>query len=218
MAYTEAVSPSRRIWKYLSRYRWRYALGLACLLAGTGFSLGIPWTVKSAIDALGREGGAALPRYLLIIVALAIGNGVARMGSRFAMLGAGQWVEHDVRADLYAHLLTMPPTFYHAHRVGDLMSRATNDITAVRQLAGFGSVMLTGTMLTFVGTVGAMWMIDPWLTLFAMAPCPLLIAVAQRFHRDVQARSTDVQEQLGALSAKVQENLFGMAVVRAYTV
>ena len=96
MSYTELVSPTRRLGHYLLRYRLRYAAGVGCLLAATGFALGIPWMVKSAVDALGREGGAALPRYVLAILGLAAGHGVARMASRFTMLGAGQWVERDV--------------------------------------------------------------------------------------------------------------------------
>jgi len=212
------MSPARRLWAYLGRYRSRYAVGILCLIAATGITLCIPWTLKNAIDALGHGGGASLPRYVAIILLLAAANGAARMGSRFAMLGAGQWVERDVRDDLFAHLLTMPPTFYHAHRVGDLMSRASSDVSAIRQLAGFGTVMMSGTSLAFVGTLTAMWLIDPWLTVYALTPFPLLVLVAKRFIHQVEMRSTEVQEQIGVLSAKVQENLGGMAVVRAYTV
>ena len=212
------MSPLRRFLGYLRRYRRRYAAGVGCLLFAAAFSLSIPWTVKSAVDALGREGAAgALGRYVLIIALLAAGHGLARLGSRFSMLGAGQRVEHDIRADLYAHLQTLPPAFYHRHRTGDLMSRASNDIAALRGLAGFGTVMLVSTSFTFAGTVVAMSLIDPWLTVYAMAPFPLLILIAKRFNQDVDAHSTAVQEQLGALSAKVQENLTGMPVVRAYT-
>jgi ATP-binding cassette subfamily B multidrug efflux pump len=212
------VSPARRLLAYLHPYRLRYAAGVACLLIAAAFSLCIPWTVKSAIDALTRHGrDLSLGRYVGIILLLALGHGVARLGSRFSILGAGQWVEHDVRGDLYAHLQRLPPAFYHRHRTGDLMSRASNDTAALRGLAGFGIVMLAGTMFTFVGTIGAMCAIDPWLTLFAMAPFPFLVLVAKRFNRDVDDRSTAVQEQLGILSAKVQENLAGIPVVRAYT-
>jgi len=212
------MSPARRLWAYLERYRGRYAIGILCLIAATGISLCIPWTIKNAIDALGHAGGASLPRYVVIILLLAAANGAARMGSRFAMLGAGQWVERDVRDDLFAHLLTMPPAFYHAHRVGDLMSRASSDISAVRQLAGFGIVMMSGTAFAFLGTLTAMWLIDPWLTVYALTPFPLLVLIAKRFIHQVAMRSTEVQEQLGVLSAKIQENLGGIAVVRAYTV
>jgi ATP-binding cassette, subfamily B, multidrug efflux pump len=212
------VSSLRRLLPYLDRYRLRYLGGAACLLLATAFSLSIPWTVKSAVDALERDGTAArIGFYVLLILALAAAHGAARLGSRFAMLGAGQWVEHDIRADLYAQLLALPPAFYHRHRTGDLMSRVSNDIATLRALAGFGSVMLIGTTLAFGGALTAMWLIDPWLTLFAMAPFPALVIIAKRFHHDTEVRSTAVQEQLGALSAKVQENLTGMPVVRAYT-
>jgi ATP-binding cassette, subfamily B, multidrug efflux pump len=212
------VSSFKRLLPFLLRYRLRYLGGAACLLVATIMAVSIPWTVKRAVDALERDGAAAhLGPFVLLILLLAGAHGVARLGSRFAMLGAGQWVEHDLRAALYARLLTLPPAFYHLHRTGDLMSRASNDISALRALAGFGSVMLIGTLFAFVGTLGAMWTIDPWLTLFAMAPFPGLVVIAKRFNHDVEVRSTAVQEQLGALSAKAQENLTGMAVVRAYT-
>ena len=212
------MSSLRRLLPYLDRYRLRYLGGAACLLLATAFSLSIPWTVKSAVDALERDGTAArIGPYVLVILALAAAHGTARLGSRFAMLGAGQWVEHDIRADLYARLLALPPAFYQRHRTGDLMSRVSNDISTLRALAGFGTVMLIGTTLAFGGALTAMCLIDPWLTLFAMAPFPALVIIAKRFHHDAEERSTAVQEQLGALSAKVQENLSGMPVVRAYT-
>src|SRR5262249_30475985 len=213
--YTGQVSPSRRLLAYLYRYRLRYAAGIGCLILAALFSLSIPWTVKSAVDTLEREGRqAALGRYLLTILLLAVGHGLARLGSRFAIIGAGQWIEHDIRADLYAHLQTLPPLYYHRHRTGDLMSRASNDVSALRSLAGFGGVALIGTVFTFVGTIGAMWLIDPWLTLYAIVPFPFLILIVRRFNNDVHMRSTAVQEQLGTLSAKGQENLTGMAGVR----
>jgi ATP-binding cassette subfamily B protein len=212
------VSSLRRLLPYLDRYRLRYLGGAACLLLATAFSLSIPWTVKSAVDALERDGIAArIGPYVLLILVLAAAHGAARLGSRFAMLGAGQWVEHDIRADVYARLLALPAAFYQRHRTGDLMSRVSNDISTLRALAGFGTVMLISTTLAFGGALTAMWLIDPWLTVFAMAPFPGLVIIAKRFHHDTEVRSTAVQEQLGALSAKVQENLTGMPVVRAYT-
>src|SRR6266545_2412951 len=214
--YTGRVSPARRFLAYLRPYAVRYALGIGCLALATAFSLGIPWQVKLAIDGL-RAGGGALAFHAGVIVVLAALHALARLGSRFTMLGAGQWVEHDVRRDLYAHLETLAPAFYLTHRTGDLMSRATNDVQALRALAGFGVVMLAGTTFTFAGTLAAMWAIDPRLTLWALAPSPLLVLLARRFNHQVDVESTAVQEQLGALSARVQENLAGMPIVRAYT-
>jgi ATP-binding cassette subfamily B multidrug efflux pump len=212
------MSPARRFLRYLRPYRARYLAGLACLVLATGFSLAIPWTVKEAVDAL--TAGAdrdTVAAYAGLILVLALLHGVARLGSRFSMIGAGQWVEHDLRRDLYERFLRLPALFYHARRTGDLMSRATNDVTNVRSLAGFGSVMLAQTSLAFIGTLVAMSSIDPWLTLWALSPTPILVVAIKRFSHAVDEQSTAVQEQLGVLSAKVQENLTGMAVVRAYT-
>jgi len=212
------VSSARRFLGYVQPYAPRYAAGIACLAAATCLSLAIPWQIKLAIDGLRASAG---PRALAVsagaILVLALLHGVARLGSRFTMLGAGQWVEHDVRRDLYAHLESLPSAFYQTRRTGDLMSRATNDVSALRVLAGFGGVMLVGTSFTFLGTLGAMWAIDPRLTLWSLAPSPLLVLLARRFNHRVETESTAVQEQLGALSARLQENLTGMAVVRAYT-
>jgi ATP-binding cassette subfamily B protein len=187
-------------------------------VGATACSLGIPWTVKRAIDALGvGDGRAVLAAHVLLIIALAVGHGLTRLAARFAMIGAGQWVEHDLRRDVYERLQTLPPAFYHRHRTGDLMSRASNDVSTVRMLAGFGSTMVVQTILAFGGTLVAMWLLDPWLTLYALAPFPALILLTKRFGHVVEAQSAAVQEHLGNLSARVQENLAGMPVVRAYT-
>jgi ATP-binding cassette, subfamily B, multidrug efflux pump len=210
---------ARLLGHYLAPYRARYAWGLAFLLAANGFSLLIPWMVKSAIEALSVRGLAAAPigRYVLLILGLAAAHGVVRLGSRFAILGAGQHVDYDLRNDLFARFQSLPPAFYQAHRTGDLMSRSTSDITAVKQLVGFGGLSLAGTALAFLGSMAAMLAISPALTVWAMAPYPVLILLATRFNSRVHVRTQAVQEQLSVMAAKVQENLSGMNVVRAYT-
>ena len=173
--------------------------------------------VKQAIDALQTDAAAApLGRYVAVIVLLALANGAARLGSRFTIVGAAQRIEYDLRNDLYASLETCPPSFYAAHTTGDLMARASSDVPAVRSLLGFGTVSLAGTVFAFVGALAAMLALDPWLTLWALAPYPALIVLAKRFNAVVHERTQAVQDQLGVLSARVQEHLAGMAVVRAY--
>ena len=189
-----------------------------CLGAATLASLAIPWTLKRAIDALQHDPtGAPLARYVLLIVVFALANGVARLGSRFAIIGGGQRIEYDLRNDLYASFLAFPPRFYAAHPTGDLMTRASSDVAAVKSLVGFGVVSLAGTAFAFAGALLAMLAVDPWLTLWALAPYPALIVLSKRFNAVVHERSEAAQEQLGVLSAKVQEYVAGMTVVRAYT-
>ncbi len=174
--------------------------------------------VKRAIDALQTDPASApVGHYVGLIALFAIVNGVARLGSRFAITGGCQRIESDIRDDLYAALQTFPPRFYAAHSTGDLMARATSDITAVRSLLGFGTISLVSTVFAFVGVLAAMLAVDPWLTLWALAPYPVLVIVARRFNLKVNERAQAAQDQLSVLSERVQEYLSGMAVVRAYT-
>jgi ATP-binding cassette subfamily B protein len=221
----------RLLARYIGRYRGRYLAGFALLLLTNLAALTIPWVVKGTIESVGESVGgaaapalaapAAAPRALawgaLTIVGLALLQGLTRLGSRLTLLGASQRVEADIRDDLFARLLRLPPAYYQTRRTGDLMSRATNDLQSVSMLVGFGLLSLVNTAIVFAGTIPAMLRIDVWLTLAALGPATLLLLVARRYTARVQAESLAVQEQLSSLSARVQENLTGMAVVRAYT-
>jgi ATP-binding cassette subfamily B protein len=174
--------------------------------------------VKRAIDALERDPASApIGQEVALIVLLALGNGAARLLSRFLLIGGAQRVECDIRNDLYAALQAYPPAFYGAHRTGDLMARATSDVTAVKSLVGFGAVSLVSTAAAFAGALAAMLAVDPWLTVWALAPCPALALVARAVNARVHRETEAAQEQLGALSGVVQEYLTAIAVVRAYT-
>ena len=211
-------SPALAAWRYVWRYRARYGFGIACLGVGTYASLTIPWTVKRAIDALQADAAAAPVGYFVALIALsAVVNGLARLGSRFAITGGCQRIESEIRTDLFAALQAFPPRFYAAHSTGDLMARSTSDITAVRSLLGFGTISLVSTSFAFVGVLAAMLAVDPWLTLWSLAPSPILVVLARRFNLKVNERTEAAQNQLSVLSERVQEYVAGMAVVRAYT-
>jgi ATP-binding cassette subfamily B protein len=126
-------------------------------------------------------------------------------------------VEADLRDRLYAALQTFPPEFFARHSTGDLMARASSDVSAVRSLVGFGAVSLVSTALAFGGALAAMLAVDPWLTACAMAPMPVLVFLARRFNVSLNERTQAMQEQLGTLAGRVQETLAGMAAIRAYT-
>jgi ATP-binding cassette, subfamily B, multidrug efflux pump len=184
----------------------------------TGLSLVIPWTVKQAIDALQADGHAApLGAYVSVILACAAGNGVARLASRFAIAGAAQHVATDLLNRLYAVVQTFPPAVFARYSTGDLMTRATSDVTAIRSLVGFGTISGVSTALAFVGALSAMVAVDPWLTLWSMAPVPALVLLVRRYNAAVTSRTHAMQERLDALSTLVQERLVGIGVVRAYT-
>ncbi|HSE94205.1 MAG TPA: ABC transporter ATP-binding protein [Methylomirabilota bacterium] len=193
-------------------------MGVVCLGTGTVLSLAVPRTVQRAVEALETDAaGAPVGSYVTLILALAVASGLARLGSRFSIIGAAQRVEYDVRNDLYASLLRYPPAFYATSSIGDLMSRSTSDVSAVRSLVGFGVVSFISTAFAFVGAVGAMLTVDPRLTVWALAPLSVLVVVARRANATVHERTRAAQDQLGVLSSRVQEHLSGIAVVRAYT-
>jgi ATP-binding cassette subfamily B protein len=173
--------------------------------------------VQRAVEALEADAGTPIGGFVGLIVLFALGNGIARLGSRFLMMGSAQRVESDVRNALYGSLVRSGPTFYARHTTGDLMARSSSDIGALRVLVGFGGVSLAGTLFAFVGGLTAMVAVDPWLTLWALAPCPLLVLLARRANVAVHERTEAAQDQLGVLSARVQEHLSGIGVVRAYT-
>jgi ATP-binding cassette subfamily B protein len=185
---------------------------------GTSLSLAIPWTVKQAIDALQARGVATpLGGYVGVILLCAAGNGVARLISRFAIAGAAQHVAADVLGHLYAALQTFPPGLFARYSTGDLMARAASDVAAIRSLLGFGIISGVSTALAFLGALAAMLVVDPWLTLAAMAPVPALVLLVRRYNTVVSLRTRAMQERLDKLSTLVQERLAGIAVVRAYT-
>ena len=214
--------PVSTLGRYLARHRARYAAGVLLLLATNACALLIPWVTKDVVDALGGAGRSAATRQTvavgaLLVVALALLQALVRTASRLVLLGAGQRVETAIRADLFDAFLRLEPGFYQTRRTGDLMSRATNDLQSVSMLVGFGLLSLVNTVIVYAGTLVVMLRIDPWLTLAALAPYPLLLGVARRYNTLAHAEAVAVQEQLARLANKTQENLSGMPVVRAYT-
>jgi len=208
--------------RYLARHRVRYATGVFLLLATNACALLIPWVTKDVVDALGGADRGDSVRStvavgVLLVVALALIQAIVRTASRLVLLGAGQRVETEIRADLFDAFLRLEPAFYQSRRTGDLMSRATNDLQSVSMLVGFGLLSLVNTAIVYAGTLIVMLRMDTWLTLAALAPYPLLVAVARRYNTRAHAQAVAVQEQLAHLATKTQENLSGMAVVRAYT-
>jgi ATP-binding cassette subfamily B protein len=171
------------------------------------------------VEALGRGDAAAgaVGRGAALIVGLALLQAGTRTLSRLALLGAGQRVEAAIRDDVYARLVALPPAFYLGQRTGDLMSRATNDLQSVVMLIGFGLLSVVNTVVIYAGVLAALLALDVTLTLAAVLPYPLLVGAARRFTTRIHAESLAAQEQLARLSAQLQENLAGMAVVRAYT-
>ena len=201
-----------------------FLLGCLCLAASNVLGAEIPWLLKSAIDVLrGAHGALALEgarrtvtHTALAIVACALLQAIIRTWSRMLIFNAGRNIEYGLRRDLFGHLVRMDPAFYRQHPTGDLMSRLTNDLGAVRMLFGPGVLNPINTLFIYISTLTPMLRISPRLTLFALLPYPALILGGRAFTRAMYRASRDLQEQIGRMSTAVQEDLAGAAVVKQY--
>jgi ATP-binding cassette subfamily B protein len=206
-----------RLWGYLARYRLRYLGGIACLLAATTLTMAVPWLFKEAVDAI--TAGApwtSVGRTLGLVAVIAVVQAVIRTFSRFVIFNVGRDIEYDLRNDLFRHLEAQPLGFFHQRQTGDLMSRLVNDVTAVRMLLGPGILNFINTPVAYVYGLAIMLFLDVRLTLAAIAAYPLALLLVKRTSRLLIERTLRVQEGLADLSSRVQENLSGMHVVKAY--
>jgi ATP-binding cassette subfamily B multidrug efflux pump len=218
LLYSIEMGPAvRRLLPYVLRYRRRLLLGLGCVVLSSTFQLLSPWVLKYAIDDLGR----AVTRQKLVTYALAILT-VACIRALFLFLmrriiiGVSREIEYDLRNDFFGRLQQMPLGYYQGRRTGDLMSRATNDLNAVRTMIGPAVMYSASTVLVFAVAIVLMSSIDGRLTLIALLPLPLVSISVKYFGSAIHRRFEAIQAQLSDLSAVVQETLSGVRVVRAY--
>src|SRR5438552_9938148 len=204
-----------RLWAYLARYRLRYAGGIACLLGSRVLAMTLPWLLGMTVDAI-RSRGPVVTRYVAVIAAIAVAQAVVRTFSRFVIFNIGRDIEYDLRNDLFRHLEAQPLAFYQQRQTGDLMSRLVNDVTAVRLLLGLGILNFIDAPLAYALGLSAMLLKDVRLTAAALAVYPAAFLVVKRTSRLLMERTFRVQEGLGELSSRVQENLSGIHVVKAY--
>ena len=210
-------SPFRRLLPYVRRHRRAVLVGLGCALGSTVFQLIAPWVLKLAIDDL--QAGVTrskLAIYALSLLALAVAGGLFRFGMRRIVIGASREMEYDLRNDFFAALQRFPVAYYQAHRTGDLMSRATNDLSAVRMMIGPAVMYSTTTIVMFVAAVALMLSLDVWLTGVALLVLPLVSVSVKLFGTAIHSRFERIQAQLSEMSAVAQEALAGVRVVRAY--
>jgi ATP-binding cassette, subfamily B, multidrug efflux pump len=212
------MTPTRRLLAYVGRYWTAFTIGFLCIVATTAISLAGPWVLKYAIDDLTKTGvtGAKLRFYGGAILGLAAFGGIFRFLQRRIIIGASRDIEFDLRNDFFARLQLFEPAYFHRNRTGDLMSRATNDLNAVRMMIGPGVMYLSNTVLTFIAAIVLMLSLNRRLTLLSLIPLPILSVAVYFFGAVIHRRFDRIQEQLSTISAVTQEALAGVRVVRAY--
>jgi|TARA_B100001964_G_scaffold245076_2_gene329763 ATP-binding cassette subfamily B protein len=180
-------------------------------------SLLSPWVLKYAIDDLtvGVTRGK-LGLYGALLLGIAVVGGCFRFLMRRLIVGVSREIEYDIRNDFYAHLERLSLSYFQSERTGDIMSRATNDLSAVRMMAGPAIMYSVNTILVFFVAIILMLSINLRLTLIALIPLPFVSLLVKFFGSAIHRRFEEIQAQLSHMSAVVQEALAGVRVVRAY--
>jgi ATP-binding cassette, subfamily B, multidrug efflux pump len=220
----------KRLLVYARRYWNWYAFGMLCTVVASACGMIVSFLSGAAINAIqahhaqtfgalarmGLPAQESLNRIVLMLCGAAVLGGTARWLSRFVIFNTGRDIEYDLRNDLFAHLTLLGPGFYDRQKIGDLMSRLVNDLTAVRMLVGMAVVTFTDTPITIFLALTFMLHVSVKLALASLAPYVLLVIGIKRLSRALMQRNLRVQEGLGAIESKVQESLAGIHVVKAY--
>ena len=205
------------VWPYLRRYRQGLALGIGSLVLKALLASTLPLIMRQGIDSLSAafQIGSVL-RFAALLVAVALLKGVFQYWMRVIIIGISRDIEFDLRNDLFRHLVELSQDFYARFRTGDIMARSTNDLNAVRMMLGPGIMYWAETSLTFILSVAVMLHTNVRLTLMALLPAPFVSLAVIFFGRRIHKRFQHIQSMFSDISSRVQENLAGVRVVRAY--
>jgi len=201
---------------YLKPYRAQLVWGVVMLTLTNAAYLGVPEFMGRAVDALGVESQREILELVAWMAGFAVLTAITRILSRIWIFNAARAAEYDLRSDLFGHLMTLSPAYYRNHSTGDVMSRLTNDVQTVRAMWGFGLVSLGNAILSFATVLGVMLWTDPVVTVLTILPFPLIYVVGQAMSRRMYRSQRAVQEKLGALSSRLQEDLGSIQVIKTY--
>src|SRR5690242_17966519 len=207
----------RKFARYFRKYKLQLTIGIACILAGVVVGLFIPLIVGRAVDANWHQvSWMNLTIAAGKVLAASVVSGIFLFLQRRILIGMSRNVEYDLREEFYGHLVNQPLSFYHEHRVGDLMARATNDLAAVRQLAGPMIMYTLQTVFVVVLVLPLLFYLNWWLTLLLFVTMPLVSLTVKFFGEQVHTRFEKIQDFFAQITARAQENFTGVRVVRAY--
>ncbi len=207
----------RRLVPYLKIYRKKLLIGLIVITFSAVFTNLIPFVISKAIDQIkNHTEGTSLLNYAMLSVGFAIISGIFLYLTRQMIIVVSREIENDLRNDFLEHILIQDKQYFHFHSTGDVMALATNDISAVRNFLGPGIMYTAETLINFTMAISLMLSFNAELTLIAVVPIPLISYVVYRIGKSINYKFELVQEQFSQLTTKVQENLSGIKVVKAY--
>lgn len=214
---SEASASAERptLWGAVRPYRRQLAIGIFFLLCTNAAEKSIPWLLQHALDALQADDLGTVRDLSLVVVGVAAVMWLVRTLSRIWIFNVGRDVEFDLRNRVLQRIHLLGPSFFRKMPTGEIMSRATNDLGQLRLLVGFAGLNVVNSTIAFVSAIALMIAISPELTLYALAPYPLLMLATRGFGSAIYRASTDNQAALGHLSDRANENVAGVRLVRA---
>ncbi|MBI3600652.1 MAG: ABC transporter ATP-binding protein [Nitrospinae bacterium] len=210
----------KNLYQYIKIYRHELIAGIAALILTDVIGLLPPWLTKLAIDYIGMSGVQSsitpLITYSALIVTAVGLQAVFRYYWRKHLFGISRKVEYDLRNDYFRHLQRLHWGFFQHTKTGDIMSRATNDLQAIREFLGIGSVIIVDAAVIISTCLVLMIVISPSLTLISLLPMIAVSLIVKKFSREIRRRFESVQEKLSELSSMVNESIAGIRVIQAY--
>ncbi len=206
-----------RLLGFLRPYRWGVAASVVLAIGSQAAGLALPFLTGYAIDhALPDNDEGLLELIVLLIVVAGLLRGIMLVGRRMLAGIQSLAVEYDLRNAIYARLLRLSWGFYDRHQTGQLMSRATVDLQAVRFFLGYGLIFFVQHVLTVVATTAILFAYDWQLALIALAITPILVAIAYVYSRASHPILKDVQQRLADMTTVAEENIVGVNVVKSF--
>lgn len=207
----------RKFARYFKPYKWHILGGILFILASMSFGLFVPYMVGRAVDDLGREvTWQKVVYYPLVILGINFMSGIFLFLQRRLLINTSRHIEFDMRQDFYAALVDQPLQYFHGNRVGDLMARATNDLAAIRQIVGPMILYSFQAIFALAISLPIMLGISVKLTLLLLIPMPLVSLTVKILGAQIHVRFEKIQGFFADITARAQENLTGVRVVRAY--
>ncbi len=206
----------RRLLRFLRPHRRELWGSLIFAWAAMGMTVLIPWLVKNAVNAIDAGDKAKLLEVVLLILGAAVLRLLLTMVRRIVAGRVSLAVEFDLRERIYEHLQRLELGFFDTQQTGQLMSRATVDLQAIRFFLGYGLIFFSQSLLTVLLAGAVMFFINPWLALIALTPAPLVVLTAVRYSRQSRPAMQEVQQRIAELTAEAEENVTGIRVVKAF--
>ena len=207
----------RKFGRYFKPYKWMILAGIFFILCSMSFGLFVPYMVGQAIDDL--RAGVTREKiifYPLVILGINIASGVFLFLQRRVLINTSRHIEFDMRQDFYGALVGQSLEYFQNNRVGDLMARATNDLAAVRQIVGPMILYSFQAIFALAISLPIMLNISVKLTLLLLIPMPLVSLTVKYLGDQIHRRFEKIQGFFSDITARAQENLTGVRVIRAY--